>query len=57
MIFSEEGVKADGKKIADFVDAPTPCNASEVKRKSYQICRQTEPLRRLTLKTTVFKWE
>ncbi|XP_065060965.1 uncharacterized protein K02A2.6-like [Rhopilema esculentum] len=67
MVFSEDGVKPDQKKIADLVDAPIPNNASEVRsllgmanfsaKFIPNFADITEPLRRLTHKNIVFKWE
>ena len=67
MVFSEDGVKPDQKKIADLEDAPIPNNASEVRsllgmanlstKFIPNFADITEPLRRLTHKNIVFKWE
>ena len=67
MVFSEDGVKPDPNKIADLVDASIPSNASEVRsllgmanfsaKFIPNFADITEPLRRLTHKNTVFKWE
>ncbi len=67
MISSEDGVKPYQKKITDLVDAPIPNNASGVRsllgmanvsaKFIPNFADITEPLRRLTHKNTVFKWE